>query len=177
MSSPIRDRALPALSLLILIGISGTGTMAQVTPPEEYLGYPVGADYHLTTYETAIAYFELIAGQTDRMVVREMGLTEMGRMMKYAIISSADNMADLDRYREIAERLSLGRGVSPAEAGRLADEGKAIGWVDVGLHASECAPSEHALQLAYDLVTDEDLRWRPSPGQCDSNAGAPARRH
>ncbi len=150
MSSPIRNRAHLALTFLVLIGIPISRTSAQVTPPEEFLGYPVGADYKLTTYETAISYFELIAGESNRMVIREMGETEMGRTMQYAIISSAENIADLDRYREIAERLSLGRGVSPAEAERLADEGKAIGWVDVGLHASECAPSEHALQLAYD---------------------------
>lgn len=148
------------LSISLTFFIPFASISAQVATPESYLGYTVGADYMLTTYEKAIGYFELIAGQTDRMVVRDMGLTEMGRSMKYAIISSEANIADLDRYRGIAERMSLGRGVSPEEAERLADEGKAIGWVDVGLHASECAPSEHALQLAYDLVTDEDRMTR-----------------
>ncbi|MFC1499846.1 M14 family metallopeptidase [Candidatus Zixiibacteriota bacterium] len=151
---------LPAAALIFTILMPLPGAQAQVTPPEEFLGYPVGADYHLTTYETAIGYFELIAGQSARMVIREMGPTEMGRTMKYALISSEENIADLDRYREIAERMSLGRGVTPEEADHLAEEGKAIGWIDVGLHASECAPSEHAIQLAYDLVTDEDRMTR-----------------
>lgn len=159
MSSRNRSLLL-SIALIISLGVPFSGSRSQVTPPEEFLGYPVGADYQLTTHETAIAYFELIAGQSDRMVIREMGETEMGRTMKYAIISSAENIANLDRYREIAERLSLGRGVSPEEADRLADEGRAIGWVDVGLHASECAPSEHAIQLAYDLIIDEDRMTR-----------------
>jgi hypothetical protein len=42
----------------------------------------------------------------------------------------------------------------------LAREGKAIVWIDVGLHSTEAAPSEHALQLAYDLVTGEDPQSR-----------------
>ncbi len=155
-------RILRLLAVTMILTLCGSlsGVRAQVTPPEEFLGYPVGADYRLTTYETAISYFELIAGQSVRMVIREMGPTEMGRTMKYALISSEENIADLDRFREIAERLSLGRGVSPEEAGRLADEGRAIGWIDVGLHASECAPTEHAIQLAYDLITDEDRMTR-----------------
>ncbi|MCK4773084.1 MAG: hypothetical protein KAT18_09190 [Candidatus Latescibacteria bacterium] len=140
------------------IGPAGPGRTveAQVTAPEEYLGYRVGADYRLTTYQKAIGYFELIAGQTDRMTVRDMGPTSMGERQRYAIISSSGNMAGLERYREIAEKLSLGRGISEQEAQKLADEGRVIAWIDVGLHASECAPSEHAIQLVYDLVTGED---------------------
>jgi hypothetical protein len=129
---------------------------AQVTPPEQYLGYRVGTDYVLTTYQKAIGYLEQIAGQTDRMVVRDMGPTSMGEAQKYVIVSSSANMAELDRYREIAERMSLGRGVTEEEAESLAEEGRAIAWIDVGLHATECAPTEHAIQLVYDLVTGED---------------------
>jgi len=140
------------------IGRAGPGRTveAQVTAPGEYLGYGVGADYRLTTYQKAIGYFELIAGQTDRMTVRDMGPTSMGERQRYAIISSSGNMAGLERYREIAEKLSLGRGIPEQEAQKLADEGRVIAWIDVGLHASECAPSEHAIQLVYDLVTGED---------------------
>ncbi len=147
------------VSIVCVFGWCSSG-LAQVTPPESYLGYRVGADYKLTTYQQAVGYFELIAGQTDRMVVRDMGPTSMGERMKYAIISSSENMAGLERYREIAEKLSLGRGISPEEARRLADEGRAIAWIDVGLHASECAPSEHAIQLAYNLVRGEDRMTR-----------------
>lgn len=145
-----------------LLGIASVAVpaTAQVTPPEEYLGYKVGSDYVLTTYQQAIGYLEKIAGETDRMVVRDMGPTSMGEEQKYLIISSSANMAKLDRYREIAERMSLGRGVTEEEAERLAEEGRAIAWIDVGLHSTECAPSEHAIQLVYDLVTDEDQMTR-----------------
>ena len=125
-----------ALLCGFLLGIASVAVpaTAQVIPPEEYLGYKVGSDYVLTTYQQAIGYLEKIAGETDRMVVRDMGPTSMGEEQKYLIISSSANMAELDRYREIAERMSLGRGVTEEEAERLAEEGRAIAWIDVGLH-------------------------------------------
>ena len=43
----------------------------------------------------------------------------------------------------------------PDEARRLAGEGKAIVWIDSGLHATEVAPSQHAPELAYKMLTDE----------------------
>ncbi len=147
-------------AVLLSFALPFTILSAQVTPPAEYLEYEPGADYKLTNYETAIGYFETIAAQTGRMLIREAGETEQGRSMKYAVISSEENLQRLEHYRSIAERLSLGRGVSPDEASRLADEGRTIAWIDVGLHSTECAPSEHALQLAYDLVTGEDAFTR-----------------
>ncbi|KPK75579.1 MAG: hypothetical protein AMJ79_10895 [Phycisphaerae bacterium SM23_30] len=132
----------------------------QVTPPEEYLGFKPGADFHLMSYEEAIGYFEELAGQTDRMIVRDMGETSMGRRMKYAVISSEENMAQLDRYKDINKRLSLVSGLGDREARRLAEQGRTIVWIDGGLHASECAPAQLLPQLAYDLVTDDDRRTR-----------------
>jgi hypothetical protein len=74
--------------------------------------------------------------------------------MYLAFISAPENLKKLDRYREISRRLALGL-PDAAEARRLAEEGKAIVWIDSGLHASEVAPAQHAPVLAYRMVTDE----------------------
>jgi hypothetical protein len=152
----------PGLIAPLLVLLFTATAAAQAPPsPESVLGYPVGADYRLTTYEQALGYFDrLAAGSGGRLQVLEMGSTGMERPHRYLVISSAENLARLDHWREIARRLGLARGLSPAEAARLAAEGRAIAWIDVGLHATECAPSEHAIQLAYDLVTGEDARTR-----------------
>jgi len=156
MISMRRINVLLFVSGFLLLCVYLPASFGQVTVPEDYLGFKPGADFHLVTYEQAIGYFELIASQTDRMQVFDMGPTSEGRRMKYAIISSEENMANLERYKEITRRLSLVRGVSEEEAQRLAEEGKAVVWIDGGLHASEVAPSQHNIQLAYDLVTGED---------------------
>ncbi len=149
-------RHLALLPVLLLVSLP---VHAQTTP-ESFLGFKPGADYHLATYEQALGYFEKLAGETERMQLFDIGTTPMGRPMKLAVISSEDNMARLDRYKEISRKMSLVRGVSRDEAEKLAEEGKAVVWVDGGLHASECAPAQHMIQLAYDLVTGDDRETR-----------------
>jgi len=141
----------------ILLVIPG---YAQITPPEEYLGFKPGADFHLQTYEQAIGYYEHIAAQTDRMQVFDMGPTSEGRRMKYAVISSEENMANLDRYKEINRKLSLVRELNKEEAERLSEQGKAIVWIDGGLHATEVAPAQLMVRLAYELASGEDAQTR-----------------
>ncbi len=143
-------------SLLLSVAIYGQS----ITKPEDFLGFKPGADFHLANYEQAIAYFEKIAAQSDRMQIFDMGETSEGRRQKYAIISSETNMANLEKYRLINEKLTMSRGVSEEEAKSLADEGKAIVWIDCGLHATEASPAQHALQLAYDMVSGEDRKTK-----------------
>jgi hypothetical protein len=129
---------------------------SQITPPEEYLGFKPGADFELATYEQWVGYFDLIAGQTDRLQLIDMGLTSAGRQMKYAVISSEENMADIEKYKEITRTLSLAQDISEQEAVQLAEEGKAVVWIEGGIHSTESSPPMHQFQLAYDLVTGID---------------------
>ncbi len=139
-----------------LITFSASPGSAQITAPADYLGFEPGADFHLMTYEAAIGYFELLASETDRMIVLDMGETTAGRRMKYGVISSAENLRRLDHFKEINRRISLPHGLSDEEAQELALEGKAFVWIDGGLHGTEVAPAQLLPQLAYDLVTGED---------------------
>ncbi|MFZ5517997.1 MAG: M14 family metallopeptidase [Candidatus Zhuqueibacterota bacterium] len=145
---------------LILVLFQIVPARAEITPPEKYLGFAPGADFYLMTYEQAIGYFELLAGQTDRMIVLDMGATSEGRRMKYGVISSAENLARLDYFKDLNKKLTLAQGASEADAKKLADEGKAIVWIDGGLHGTEVAPAQLLPQLAYDLVTMEDARTK-----------------
>ncbi|HAR36821.1 MAG TPA: hypothetical protein DCR87_08000, partial [Acidobacteria bacterium] len=145
---------------LLVVGLllfSPAGARAQVIPaPEDILGFKVGADYHLITYDQAIDYLKKVASVSDRIRLKEIGQTTLGLPMYCAIISSADNLASLEKYQEIIKKLSLARGLSPEEALRLSAQGKAVVYIDGGLHASECAPAQHLVQLAYDLVSGRD---------------------
>ena len=67
----------------------------------------------------------------------EIGKTEEGRPQYMAIISSPENQKKLDHYKEIARRLALAENLTDDEAHALAREGKAVVWIDGGLHASE----------------------------------------
>jgi len=126
---------------------------SQVVPkPEDFLGFKVGADYHLATYTQAIGYFKKLQENSKRIKLFDMGKTSMGQTMTYAVISSEENMASLEKYKQVIKRLSLVKGLSDSEAESLAQEGKAVVYIDGGLHAAECAPAQHNIQLAYNLV-------------------------
>ena len=144
----------PAILIFLL---AGSSTFAQKVPtPEEFLGFKVGADFHLIDYDQALDYFQAMDKASPKLKVIELGKTEMGRPMICAIISSAENMGKLDTYKEISTKLALAKGLTDEEAKKLANEGKAVVYIDGGLHATECAPAQHNVQLAYDMITDED---------------------
>jgi hypothetical protein len=136
--------------------------LASITTPEAFLGFEIGADYHLATYEQLMAYWDVLARESDRMVLRSIGETEFGRPHLQAILTAPENHANLDHYREISSRLARARGVDDTEARRLAAEGKTVIWIDGGLHATEVLGAQQLMQLVYDMVSrndDETLRF------------------
>jgi hypothetical protein len=136
-------------------------SLAQKIPnPEEVLGFKVGADYHLASYQQACKYLKAMEQASPMIKVFELGKTSMGKPMIGAIITSVENMAKLDHFKEISRKLTLAKGLTDDEARLLASEGRAVVYIDGGLHASECAPAQHNLQLAYDLLMSEDSTIR-----------------
>ncbi|MGA2259820.1 MAG: M14 family zinc carboxypeptidase [Acidobacteriota bacterium] len=160
MATVRRTSLLFLAGTIMLIAVCLPARSAEITTPEKFLGFKVGADYKLATYEQAIGYLELLASQSPRIKVLDMGPTSMGRRQKYAVISSEEAMKDLDRFKGITKKLSLARGTAAAEAHKLAEEGKAVVYIDGGMHASEVVGSDQQIQLAYDLVTGEDRQTK-----------------
>jgi hypothetical protein len=149
-----------AFVLSACVLLTGAATAQKIPAPEEVLGFKVGADYHLATYQQAYKYFRTLEQASPMIKVFEIGKTSLGNPMIYAVISSQANMARLDRYKEIARTLSLVNRLDDEQAGALAAEGKAVVYIDGGLHAEECAPAQHNIQLAYDLLTGTDAATR-----------------
>ena len=79
------------------------------------------------------------------MTMMDAGKSTQGRTYYLAVISSPENLAKIDRYREIARRLAHPEGLSEQEARALSREGKAFVHIDGGLHASEVAGPQHTL--------------------------------
>lgn len=144
------------ICIILMSFFSFAALTAQVPPPEEILGFKVGADYHLATYDQALQYFQVLEKNSDRIRLVNAGKTSMGLDMIYAVLSLPENLEQLDKYKSIARRLSLAQGLTEKSAKELAREGKAVVYIDGGLHASECAPAQHNIQLAYELVTGKD---------------------
>ncbi len=144
------------LVLIILLSAPGHLAAQSIPTPESVLGFEPGADFHLATYEQALAYFQRLDAASDRVQLVEVGKTSFGRPWYIALISSAENLTNVEHYREIAHRLAYPGDMTDEEARALAREGKAIVHVDGGLHSTEVAGHQHTIQLAYDLVTGDD---------------------
>ena len=147
----------PILGLLVASLLAAT-PIAQtragaVPPPESVFGFTAGADYKLATYDQSIEYFKKLAAASRHIKLMEAGKTSQGRTMYFALISTPENLAKIDRYREIWQRLAHPQGLTDAEAQRLAAEGKALVHIDGGLHATEVAGPQHTPLLAYDLLS------------------------
>jgi zinc carboxypeptidase len=145
------------LSLLILV-ITAAAPLAQskasgVPTPASVFGFEPGADYKLATYEQSVTFFKKLAASSKFVRLMEAGKTTEGRTMYYALISTPENLAKIDRYREIWQRLAHPQGLTDADAQKLAQEGKALVHIDGGLHATEVAGPQHTPLLAYDLVS------------------------
>lgn len=129
---------------------------AQLTSPEEQFGHALGADYVLINYEGLTEYWRLLAEQSDRMTVESIGRTSEGREQWMATITSPANRPQLDRYKEIARRLALAEDVTDEEARTMAAEGKAVVWIDGGLHATEILGAQQLMELVWQMTSRDD---------------------
>ena len=148
--------ALPASALPASAPDAAVSSVASVPSslptPESVWGFAPGQDYRLATYDQSIAYFKKLAAASRNIQLFEAGKSSEGRTFYFAAISTTENLAKLDRYREIAQRIAHPEGLTDDEAHALAREGKVILHIDGGLHASESAGPQHTPLLAYDIL-------------------------
>lgn len=126
------------------------------TSPKQFFGHDVGDDYWLPNYTQFAKYWETLAKESDRFVLDTIGLTAEGRPQLSAIISSPENIKNREKYRQIAERLSHAEGLTDAQAKALAKEGKAIVWIDGGLHATEVLGANQLIETSWQFVSQND---------------------
>ncbi|MEZ5353633.1 MAG: M14 family metallopeptidase [Bryobacteraceae bacterium] len=144
---------------VLAVGLAVSLAAADIPSPQQYLGFRPGDDFKLAGYDQVTGYFRQLAAASPRIQLLEFGKSSLGKPMYVAFLSSEENLRQLARWREISARLAQGD-ADPAEAKRLAAEGKAIVWIDSGLHASEVAPVQQSFDLAYRIVTGEDGETR-----------------
>jgi Zinc carboxypeptidase len=159
----MKNRAARLVLPVVLALAVATPAKAQhrVTTPEQQFGHEIGADYLLITYEELHDYWIRLANESDRMLLDTLGFTEEGRPQIQAIISSPENLRNLDHYKEISRRMAKAADVSEEEAARLSEEGKAVVWIDGGLHATEVLGAQQLTEMVYrlnDYTDPETLR-------------------
>ncbi len=137
--------------VLILLPIT---LLAQIPKPVDVFGFEPGTDYKLADYTQLQDYYKKLDEASDRVALTEIGKTTLGKPMLLLMISSEGNIAGLDKYRKISKDMALAK-IDEATAIQNSKQGKAIIWIDGGLHATERAPAQMLPELAYKVATEE----------------------
>ena len=143
--------------MAVVFGAQSVDGQVAVTTPMEQFGHELGADYVLPNYTDLYEYWQKLALESERMAVQDIGYTEEGRPQIMAVITAPENHANLEKYKEISRRLAKAEGVSESEALELATEGKAVVWIDGGLHATEVLGPAQLMEMVYRLVSYNDV--------------------
>jgi hypothetical protein len=136
------------------------GVQAQPAPalvaPEKFFGFQMGADRKLANWDKLVEYYRLLAKDSNKIKLVELGKSSEGRPYLALFISSPANLAQLDRYRQLNARLADPRGLTEAEAKTLVGEAKAVVVQSFALHSSEVAAAQTAAEFVYDSLTRTD---------------------
>jgi hypothetical protein len=100
-----------------------------------------------------VAYFRALDAASDRVMLVEAGKSTRGLPMMYAVISSPQNLARFEHYKEVSRRLADSRGLTDAQARELARDSKVIVHIDGGMHSSEAADHQLPIALAHTLAS------------------------
>jgi hypothetical protein len=152
------DGLLAGVVAVVLVASASLPAVAQtrITTPKEHFGYNIGDDYFLATYTQLMAYWPKLDAESDRMVLQEIGKTAEGRPQLMAIITSPENHRNLARYKDTSRRLALAEGLTDDQARALAQDGKAVVWIDGGLHGTEVLGAHQLIEMVYQMVSRTD---------------------
>ena len=139
---------------------SANAQAAHITTFKEMFGHDIGEDYFFASYTQLEAYWKKLASESDRLRLVEIGKSSFGRPQYMMIVSSPENLKSLDKYQGIARRLAQAKGLSEDEARALAKDGKAVVWIDGGMHGNEPEPSQALLREVYEAAASNDPEWR-----------------
>jgi hypothetical protein len=154
-----RPRSYALVCLTVALAVAAPAaeqSQPKVTTPEAFFGHQVGADYVLFNYTKFSEFVRKLDTESDRMVVQSIGKTAEGREQLMAIITSPENHKNLQKYKDISRRLALAQGLTDDQARQLARDGKAVVWIDGGLHATEVLGAAQLTETIYQLVSRTD---------------------
>ncbi len=157
---PLRPALLIAALLLAPAFALAAPPAGKITPAKDLIGFTIGDDYRMANYTQLSTLWKKWERESDRLKIVSIGHTGEGRSQLMAIVSAPANLAQLDRYREISVKLAHAEGLTEADAMKLAQEGRAVVWVDGGLHSSESVNSQQLIETVYRMIAQNDEETR-----------------
>ena len=122
--------------------------------PSEFLGYDLGENF--TYHHRVVSYFEHVAESVTHVKIEHYGKTYEQRPLIVAIVSSPENMANLERIRnDNLKRAGL-------LDGKPSGENVGIVWLSYNVHGNEANSTEASMKTLYtlaDRLNKEAQKW------------------
>ncbi len=131
----------------------------EIPSPEEYFGHEMGADRKLVGWSELVAYYELLDEASDRIDIRVLGESTLGRPFLAAFVTSPENHARLEELKALNALLQDPRGASEAEVQRAIRDGRVVVVQSYALHSTEVAASQASAEILYEMATRDDPEW------------------
>ncbi|MGB5943235.1 MAG: M14 family metallopeptidase [Leeuwenhoekiella sp.] len=120
--------------------------IAQIPTPTEFLGYELGSQF--TRHASVVDYFEKIDDTSESMIFQEYGKTNEGRPLTYAVVSTPENLSDLEEIRK--NHLQNAGLLSGTASSNLA-----VVWLSYNVHGNEASSTEAAMKTLHTLLTEK----------------------
>src|SRR2546426_6310866 len=101
-------------------------------------------------------YTASVDGESDRVTSATFATSVLGKPLSYALVSTPDNLANIDAIVADNRALRDPRVTSQAEAATLAQDSPAIVWYYANVHGNEPSPGDAAVKILYELAARTD---------------------
>lgn len=145
------------LSLLTITGRaqSSVARESAIPSPEQFLGFRVGADKKLARWDKIVDYMNLVAKNSDRVRVREVGKTTENNPFLLMEIAAPETLKNLEYFKKLERKLYF-QGGSPTNAERdeIFHSGKTVVLITCAMHSTEIGATQMVIELVHRLATE-----------------------
>ena len=128
---------------------------SSIPTPADHLGYELGAEF--TLYAHAVDYFQTLAEASPRVAINQYGETYEGRPLINLVISSEENINNLEEIRMRHLELLT---ATESEAESIINETPVFTSFSYNIHGNEASSTEAAMQVAYRMAAAQDEETR-----------------
>ena len=149
-----------ALQVCGLILLFSVAVVAQPSP-RSVLGFTPADDKTVADWTQIVDYFSKLDKGSEKVAIREIGKTTLGKPLIVAFISSPSNIKNLEKNREISAKLADPRTIKDeTELENLIKNGKTIVSIACSIHSTEIVGSQMSMNLAYELASSTDTETK-----------------
>lgn len=131
------------LLLFLSLAIFALGLNAQSIQPDDF--FPNDLGEHFMPHHTIVSYFEAVAEKSNQAQFFKYGETNEGRDLVYLVVSSPENMRNIESIRK--GNLDIVNGDN-----KNVENSNAIVWLSFGVHGNEAGATNSAIATLYELT-------------------------